>query len=81
MNEQLSLKELIELEIMKRNYEGLVDRILQDIKLSDWRDELYISDKEKIIQMLEILEPEKLKEQKEKLLKEKNKNEEQKEEE
>lgn len=72
MNEQLSIKELIELGIIKRNYERLVNRILQEIELSSWRDELTISDKEKIILLLEIIEPEKFKERKEKLIKEKN---------
>jgi len=72
MNEQLSIKELIELEIIKRNYERLVNRILQDIELSSWRDELNISDKEKIILLVEMIEPEKFKERKEKLIKEKN---------
>lgn len=72
MNEQLSIKELIELEIIKRNYERLVNRILQDIELSSWRDELTISDKEKIILLVEMIEPEKFKERKEKLIKEKN---------
>lgn len=71
MNEQLSIKELIELEIIKRNYERLVNRILQDIELSSWRDELNISDKEKIILLIEMIEPEKFKERKEKLIKEK----------
>lgn len=72
INEQLSIKELIELEIIKRNYERLVNRILQDIELSSWRDELNISDKEKIILLVEMIEPEKFKERKEKLIKEKN---------
>lgn len=72
MNKQLSIKELIELEIIKRNYERLVNRILQDIELSSWRDELNISDKEKIILLVEMIEPEKFKERKEKLIKEKN---------
>lgn len=70
---EISVDELIELKITQRNYEALVNRILQDVLLYSWEDKFYISEGHQIIQLLEVIEPEKVKVQKEKLIQEKNK--------
>lgn len=60
MNEQLSLKELLDLKIKERNYEALIDMILRHLTLLLYNNELYFKDEGEIIKLLELIETRKI---------------------
>ena len=60
MNEQLSLKELLDLKIKERNYEALIDMILRHLTLLPYNNELYFKDEGEIIKLLELIETRKI---------------------
>lgn len=71
MNEQLSLKELLDLKIKERNYEALIDMILRHLTLLPYNNELYFKDEGEIIKLLELIETRKIGLIKEELIRQK----------
>lgn len=69
MNELENIEKLVELEIIKRKYEKLLNIVLENIQLQEWNKKAYVDDDGKqIISFLELLEQEKFEARKKQLL-------------
>ena len=75
MNEQLSFKELLDLKIKERNYEGLIDMILRHITLLSYNNELYFDGNDEIIKSLELMETKRINLRREELIEKRKKEE------
>lgn len=69
MDELERIEKLVELEIIKRKYEKLLDMVLEDIQMYDWSDKVHVDeDAKKIMSFLELLEQERFEARKKQLL-------------
>nr|DAM82445.1 MAG TPA: hypothetical protein [Caudoviricetes sp.]DAS93928.1 MAG TPA: hypothetical protein [Caudoviricetes sp.] len=68
MDELEKIEKLVELEIIKRKYEKLLNIVLENIQLQEWNKKTYVDDDGKIISFLELLEQEKFEARKKQLL-------------
>lgn len=69
MDELEKIEKLVELEIIKRKYEKLLNIVLENIQLQEWNKKTYVDDDgDQIISFLELLEQEKFEARKKQLL-------------
>lgn len=68
MNELENIEKLVELEIIKRKYEKLLNIVLEDIQMYDWSDKVHVEEQGKIMTFLELLEQERFEARKKQLL-------------
>ena len=69
MDELEKIEKLVELEIIKRKYEKLLNIVLENIQLQEWNKKTYVDDDgDQIISFLGLLEQEKFEARKKQLL-------------
>lgn len=68
MNELENIEKLVEIEIIKRKYEKLLNIVLEDIQMYDWSDKVHVEEQGKIMTFLELLEQERFEARKKQLL-------------